>query len=131
MKDFIQVEIVDINELDGYLQKGWELFETTKTVFEDGETSLNYHIGFSAKSKVNELKRIIKFYEDHGFKEELFKRVALNNGHDIDDYDSRGGHPVKNDTISFLERYEAAVNNKQTKFYKKLTSEEIAERYNL
>jgi hypothetical protein len=129
MKDFIQIEIVHSNEIDKYLQKGWEIIETTKMVYDDGGSRLNYHIGFSARSKVNELKQILKIYEEYGFKEELFKKVAQSNGDNIDNYDeSPSGHPVGNETVSFLEQYEATVNDKQTKFYKKLTPEEIAER---
>lgn len=131
MKDFIRIEVVGANEVEQYLKKGWEIIETTKNVYEMGESTLNYHIGLTARSKVNELKRIIQLYEENGLKEELFKKVAQNNGHNIEDYDqSPDGHRFRNDTISFLEHYEEVVNDKTTKFYKKLTSEEIAERYN-
>jgi hypothetical protein len=132
MKDYIKAEVVEYRELDSYLQKGWEIFETTKTVFDNGESTLHYHIGLQARTKINNLKHIIQLYEEHGLKEELFKMIAEINGDNIEDYDqSPDGHRVKNEMVSFLEQYEAAVNDKQTKFFKKLSSEEIAERYGL
>lgn len=130
MKDYIQVEVVSSKEVDKFLKAGWELIETSKTIYDIGESELNYHVGYTARRKIDDLISVIKEYEKYGLKEELFKKVAETNGHNINDYDEgRDGHFVRNETVQFLEKYEAAVNNKNTMFYKKLTSEEIADKY--
>ena len=132
MNRYIKVEVCSANEVDKFLEKGWEIIETTKTHHDIGETTLNYHLGYPLTSKINDLKNIIHLYEKYDLKDELLKKVADYHGDNLDDYDFGGpGHYVNNDLTRFIEMYESSVNDKETKVYKKLSSEEIAERYGL
>lgn len=75
MKTFVEIDVVDVQE-----------------------TSLRYHVGLPAEVRIDELKQILKLYEKYGFTEELFTKIAEENGHDLDDYSYNGGYSVNNET---------------------------------
>jgi alanyl-tRNA synthetase len=125
MRDFVEVKIVYANQIDDYLKDGWEIIDTTTLVLGNGESKLEYHIGLPPKAKIDQLKQIIKLYEEYGFKEELFKKIAEKNGHDLNDYTEGSGFHVNNETTQFIENYEKIVNNKVIKLYKKFDLKEL------
>jgi len=130
VKNYIIVDVVRDDKIDQYLKKGWEIIETTRTVYDNSESLLNYHIGYPIELKIRDLKIIIEAYEKYGFKEELYKKIAESNGHDLEEYDTfNGGNYVVNDTVNFMEEYEFSVNNNRIKYYKKLSQEELKNRY--
>jgi hypothetical protein len=124
LKNFIRVDVVTANDVDKRLAKGWEIIETSKTAYDMGETTLNYHIGYSGNRLVTDLLDIIRKYEEHGLKDELIKRIALTNEDEINDiYEISAGTSfqkrIENSTVEFMKKYEAAVNNKNIEFVKK------------
>lgn len=102
MKTFVEIDVVDVQE-----------------------TSLRYHVGLPAEVRIDELKQILKLYEKYGFKEELFTKIAEENGHDLDDYSYNGGYTVNNETTRFIEKYEKIVNGKRVTLCKKINVEEF------
>ncbi|WP_150284171.1 hypothetical protein [Rummeliibacillus sp. TYF-LIM-RU47] len=127
MKEYSHVLTVSSEEVRSYVDRGWEIFETSKNAYPEGGVSTEFHIGYPLRKNYEELLKIIKLYEKHGFKEELGQKVFDDS---IDNYDTgREGHHVNNDMTSFLENYDMNVNGYVTKYYKKLSSEEIEEKY--
>lgn len=78
MDTYMQVDIVNSDEINNYLSKGWEIIETIKinTDCSQFETRINYHIGLSAKVMVDKLITIIKDSEEHDLKKKLYEYVA-------------------------------------------------------
>lgn len=132
MKSYKHLEEVTISEIDKYLSIGYEIVETEKRVFEDGEERVYYHVGYPLETQFKELKDVISLYEQYGLKELLFSKIAESIGEVINDYDDRNGHVVSNEVTKNLSLYERAVNeNPRVKYYKKYTSEEIELKFNL
>lgn len=129
MKKFLDIIDCGPGSVDSFLEKGYEIIETTKDIHPDGET-LTYHLGYPMETHYQELKEIIDLYENHGLKEELFKKIGESIGENVSDYeDSPGGHKVNNELVKSLEKYERIVNRKNKKYSKKLTNEEIKAKY--
>jgi hypothetical protein len=120
MKDFLKIVTVEDNKVDSYLKDGWELIDTTREAYGDGGFYLKYHLGLSTRSMMMKLNKIIEKYEEFGFKEQLFEKVAVSNGEIYDDYsDSPSGFRSTDATIDFMESYERNVHDKNIKYYKK------------
>lgn len=68
--------------------------------------------------RVDELLEIIKHYEEHGFKDQLFKKIAEANEENADDYIDDGGIPIS-ETAKYLSWYETTVQNRRISFSKK------------
>jgi len=120
MKDFIKIVTVQDHQLGSYLKDGWELIDSTKEGYGDGGFYLKYHLGLSTRSMMKKLNNIIEKYEEFGFKEQLFEKVAVSNGQRYDDYtDKSMGLRSKDATIEFMESYERNVHDNDIKYYKK------------
>lgn len=120
MNDFIKIVTVNNREVDRYLKDGWEIIDTTKEGYGDGGFFLKYHLGLSTRTMVMKLKEVIYSYEEHGFKEQLFKKVAESNGEDYSLYSNSisNGYISKDATISFMENYEKDIHDKKISYYK-------------
>lgn len=128
VKKFLDVTDCGSGSVDSFLEKGYEIIETTKDIYPDGET-LTYHLGYAEETHYQELKEIIDLYEKYGLKEELFKKIGESIGENVSDYDSHGGHTANNELVKSLEKYERVVNRKNKKYYKKLTQDEIESKF--
>lgn len=120
MTDYVRVEVVGSGDkVDKYLNEGWEIIETTKSAYPEGDTFLSYHIGLPAKVLLDNLLEIIHEYEKRGFKDKLFQAVAEENGEKIDDYETSGFFNVSTASTDFMEGYEKVVNNKRVSYFKR------------
>ncbi|MEK5215300.1 hypothetical protein [Psychrobacillus sp. FSL H8-0487] len=120
MKDLLKVLTVQEGSVDKYLNEGWEIIDTTKEGYGDGGFYLKYHLGLSTRSMMKKYKEIIDTYEDYGFKEQLFEKVAVNNGEKYEDYsNTQSGRRTKDITTDFMERYEKVVHDKEVVYFKK------------
>ena len=120
MKDFLKVITVQEGSVDKYLQDGWEIIDTTKEGYGDGGFYLKFHLGLTTRSMMIKYKEIIDSYEEFGFKEQLFEKVATSNGENYKDYsDTRVGRRTKDLTTEFMERYEKNVHDLEVTYYKK------------
>lgn len=130
MKEYSQVITVSSSEVEVYVDKGWEIFETSKQAYVEGDVTTVFHIGYPLRKNYEELLKIVKLYEKYGFKEELGQKIAELLDDNLENYDTgREGHYVNNEITSFLQNYDLNVNGSVQKYYKKLTQEEIEERY--
>lgn len=119
MKDFVKVITVQEDSIESYLKDGWEIIDTTKVGYGDRGFYLNYHLGLSTRSMMTKYKEIIDSYEKFGFKEQLFKQVAISNGQKYEDYtNSTIGRRSKDETIEFMENYERNVHDKIISYYR-------------
>ena len=117
MKDYIRLEILASGDsVDQYLSKGWEIIDTTKSAFPEGDTFVKYHLGLPSKVLMDNLLSIIKEYERHGLKELLFESIAKQNDDNVNDYDTNGFHSTKNELTNFMQTYEDVVNNKKVTY---------------
>jgi hypothetical protein len=128
MKEYIRLELVGSGEVHKYLEDGWEIVETAKQSFPDGETRVDYHIGLPARVMVDKLMTVIRDYEEHGLKEKLFVGVAENFGENASEYEAGAGHSTPSKTARYMETYEKTVNDKNVNVRKKYTQEELQER---
>ncbi|PFO03738.1 hypothetical protein COJ85_13930 [Bacillus sp. AFS076308] len=128
MNDYIRVDVVGAGLVDRYLKDGWEIVETAKQSYPDGETKVDYHIGLPARVLVDKLTAIIKDYEAHGLNEQLFDGVAKGFDENASDYETGMGHATSSKTARYMENYEMIVNNKEVVVNRKYTQEELAER---
>lgn len=115
MKDYVRTDCIREGNINSYLADGWEIIETTKVLVEYPDTTaLEYHIGLPARVLIDKLLGIIKDYEKYGFKEELFKKIAEENGKNLDDY-VRGG--IGKDAVAeYMTNYEKVVDNAYTEY---------------
>ncbi|MGG4124823.1 hypothetical protein ABEV79_15070 [Bacillus licheniformis] len=120
MRDYVKVEAVESDvRLDNLLKQGWELFATNTYEFYPRDQRTKYHVGLPAKVRIEELKEIIRKYEEFGFKEQLFEKVAKENDEKIEEFSYDGILPIQTKTTDFIEEYEYRVNDKQVRIYKK------------
>ncbi|MCY9097634.1 hypothetical protein MOE49_00810 [Bacillus inaquosorum] len=128
MNEYIRVDMVNSGQVDKYLNDGWEIIETAKRSYPDGETTVEYHIGLPARVMVENLLSVIKDYESLGLKEKLFEGIAEGFGETASDYEIGMGHTTSSNTARYMEEYERIVNNKIVKVFRKYTQEELKER---
>jgi hypothetical protein len=129
MKEYIRVDLYGSGQVDKYLQDGWEIIETAKQSYPDGETKVDYHIGLPAKVLVDKLTSFIRDYESLGLKESLFEGVAKGFEENASDYETGAGHATPSKTARYIENYEHIVNNKIVTVRKKYTQEELNAEY--
>ncbi len=129
MKEYIRVDLCGSGQVDKYLQDGWEIIETAKQSYPDGETKVDYHIGLPAKVMVDKLLSVIKDYEAQGLKETLFEGIAEGFGENASDYETGMGHATPSKTARYMENYERIVNNQIVTVRKKYTQEELNAEY--
>ncbi|KAA6475747.1 MULTISPECIES: hypothetical protein [Bacillus] len=121
MREFIEVKVTESEaELDRLMKSGWELFSTTTYLVVPKDQRVKYHLGLPAKVKIEQLKEIIIKYEELGFKEQLFAKIAEENGESMEGFSYSGGRPLESDTANFIQRYEELVHDKQVRIYKKI-----------
>ncbi|MEC1440520.1 hypothetical protein P9D57_17670 [Bacillus sonorensis] len=119
MRDYVKVEVVESDvRLDYLLKQGWEIFATNTYALVPGDQRTQYHVGLPAKVRIEELKEIIRKYEEFGFKEQLFEKVAKENGEKIEEFSYGGGLPIQTKTTDFIKEYEYRVNDKQKEIFK-------------
>ena len=123
MKDYIRLEVLGSGDsVDKYLSNGWEIIDTTKSAYPEGDTFVNYHLGLPAKVAMDNLLLIISEYERHGLKEKLFEAIAKQYDDNVDDYDTDGFHSTKNELTNFMQTYEDVVNNKKVTYHNRKES---------
>ena len=116
MADYVKVIKTSNDKVaNGYIKRGWDLIDTYKAIGTDeyGEPMGSfpvYNLGLSSKEFTNKLLGIIKEYENHGFKEALFEKIADEQG-DQSGLDS----PV----AKFVTNYKEIVNIRETPNSKK------------
>ncbi|MFA9144879.1 hypothetical protein [Bacillus safensis] len=118
MKDYVEILDLDYTEnVNKYLQAGWEIIDTLKVkVYEDDR--LNYVVGYPATKKVEDLKEIIRNYEEANLKVELFKSIAANNDHDFNEIESTH-YGESNATTDYMNFYEKTMDSKKKYSIKK------------
>lgn len=118
LKDDVEILDRDYTEnVNEYLQAGWEIIDTIKVkVYEDDR--LNYVVGYPATKKIEDLKEIIRNYEEANLKVELFKSIAANNDHDFNEIE--GTHyGESNATTDYMNFYEKTMGSKKKYSIKK------------
>ncbi|KKI90676.1 hypothetical protein WQ54_19340 [Bacillus sp. SA1-12] len=121
MKEYIKVEITsDDNTVDKLMKQGWEIIATNNYVIEPPDSRTQYHLGLPAKVRIEELREIIRQYEEFGFKGQLLQKIAEQNEDKLEDYTEHGGRPAYGETVNFIKKYEDVVNNKNVNLYTKL-----------
>lgn len=125
MKEYLKVDVVGSGQVDKYLKDGWEIIETVKQSYSDGETRVEYHIGLPAKVMVKKLTAIIRDYEKQDLKEKLFEGVAESFGENASDYETGFGQTTNGKTARYIENYEKIVNDKIINVYKKYAEDEF------
>ncbi|MCG1020772.1 hypothetical protein [Sutcliffiella horikoshii] len=125
MREYLKVEVLtDENRIDKLLKKGWEIIATNNYVIEPPDSRTQYHMGMPAKVKIQQLKDIVKKYEEYGFKDQLIQKVADQNGDNIEEYTIGGGRPVYSETATFIQEYEDVVNDQNVSVTKKFKDED-------
>lgn len=125
MKNYSSIEVVTSGEIDKYIKKGWEIIDTTRYSYDGGpnDVELKYHIGYPLQKKYEELLSIVKLFEEHGFKEKLFTKIAEDEGVNLEEFSTGGGFALDQSysVLEVIKKYENVVNDKKNmKFYKKV-----------
>ncbi|MBT2627193.1 hypothetical protein J7I81_17860 [Bacillus sp. ISL-32] len=106
MKQYMKLKETDyVSTVNELLSKGWELVETVKGYGADFGEKTWYVLGYPYESKVKDLTSIIEDYERHGFKSELFKKVAEENEESYRDI-LDGKASSKSKTVEYMTDYE-------------------------
>ncbi len=116
MAKYCRIQKMDANFVDSYLSKGWELIDTTKELSSFGETTITYHLGYPINSYIDDLKGIIKKYEELGLFEELKKRLCEKEGINIKGLREESfylGNPPKSEAVNFLNHYVNVIKNEK------------------
>lgn len=112
LKEYVEIiELSHMQNVNRYIQEGWEVIDTLKRNIMHEEEVLNYVIGYPIKKRVEDLKEIIKAYEEKGLKEELFKGIAEDNGENYTEI-HEGSYQKQNETSKFMNKYEKALDSK-------------------
>ncbi|APH69755.1 hypothetical protein BAX60_21190 [Bacillus subtilis] len=110
MKEYVEIkELRPSENVNNYIKDGWEIIETLKQKNYEME-ELSYVVGYPAKKKIEDLKEIIKTYEDRGFKEQLFKSIAEENSEDYAEI-TESYYSQQNETTKFMNNYEEVLDN--------------------
>ncbi|MEB4594489.1 hypothetical protein JR311_09725 [Bacillus velezensis] len=110
MKEYVDIQEIQYSDLKNYIREGWEVIDNYKI-----DEKYIYVVGYHYKQKVEDLKTLIKIYEDFGFKEQLFNAIAkINNDNytKIKKYSSKNDSFYRNETTEFLNRYEKILGTK-------------------
>ncbi|MDL5141142.1 hypothetical protein [Bacillus atrophaeus] len=112
MKQYMELKETDyVSTVNELLSKGWELVETVKGYGADFGQKTSYVLGYPYESKVKDLTSIIEDYERHGFKSELFKKIAEENGDNYTDIlDGKASSKAK--TVEYITEYEQTLDRK-------------------
>ena len=133
MKNYSSVKDVTSREIDKHLKNGWEIIDTTRySLGGPDDTELRYHIGYPLQRKFEELLSIVRLFEEHGFKDKLFEKIAHEEGINLDDFSTGGGYQIGQDylTLEFIKKYESVVNEKENvEFFKKVKFENVGESF--
>ena len=119
---YTKIATASEKNVNDYLDKGWKLLDTTKSAYDSSgnDTSITYHLGYPVENRISDLLAIIKLYEENGLKEELFSKLAMESGIDLNDYSNGGfGWKVNHPTLELLTQYEKVVNDKDVEYYSK------------
>lgn len=126
VREYVKVEVLtDANEIDKLMKQGWEIIATNNYVIEPPDARTQYHLGLPANVRIEQLREIVKKYEEFGFKDELLKKVAEQNGENIEDFTTHGGRPAYGETPAFIKKYEDAVNNVDVRIYREFKASEF------
>lgn len=117
MKEYVRINVVGANEVDRFIQKGWEIVETSKEAYPEGDTFTKYHVGLPAKHLMNELLQIVKAYEKHDLKSKLYEAIANQSGEKVGDYEA-SSYSAGTELSNFMETYENVVNGRFVKYAK-------------
>lgn len=128
MKEYVRIDTVGEGEVESFLADGWEIIETTKDLFDHETTRIRYHVGLSARTLLEKYKSIIDDYERFGFKDELFRKIAEENGEDITKYSS-SGKTTNDKTPMYMEKYYKVIHNQIKHFYEEYTQKEIEDNF--
>lgn len=112
MKEYIEITTCYPQEINKKLSEGWEIIDTTKDSSDYSE-SIIYHLGYPASARIAELIKLLKLYENHGLKEELFKKIALDNNEESEEFIIGSSFDNYSPTAEFMTNYEKIVNNYQ------------------
>ncbi|OMC83617.1 hypothetical protein BK128_18075 [Viridibacillus sp. FSL H7-0596] len=124
MKTYHSIKTASERDIDSLLKTGWEIIDKTISSYDGtaNNTSIVYHVGYPLEKQYNDLLSIVRLFEVNGFKEQLFDKLATDDGFDMSEYsDIGGGYPLIIEDIPVLEtitKYENIVNNKKIKFYR-------------
>lgn len=124
MGDYVRVfETANEEDVNEYINKGWDLIGTSKITQHDGDASyIKFTLGLSTKEYANRLLAIVKTYEKHGLKDTMFEKVASEIGSSVNWYNLKAKKslswyelselaPSKAPLAKFMTDYEHIVNN--------------------
>lgn len=115
MKQYVEISTCYDRQINDRIKDGWEIIDTVNSREQD---TLVYHIGYPAALRIQELKEIIKKYEEFGFKEELFNKVAESNNDKVENYQKGGGgFSSQNPTVTFMSDYDRLVDDDEQRYY--------------
>ncbi|AVM25529.1 hypothetical protein [Bacillus pumilus] len=119
MKDYTEILEIDTRDkVNKYLEEGWEIIDTLKIKYPE-QDFLKFVIGYPASKKIEDLKAIIRRYEEANLKVELFKSIADNNGHDFNEIEEDSNYGDSNATTDYMNFYEKTMGNEK-QYSKKL-----------
>lgn len=119
MADYARViETGSIDEAQRMIDNGWEIINTTTVTEPDGHSYFKYLIGFSYKDMANSLLSIVKDYEEQGFKDQLFEKIALKNDEKLEDYTRGGFYSASTPLTKYMKNYDLVVDDKITSYEK-------------
>lgn len=111
-------------EADNFISLGWELIDTTKPHNYDDGSRIEYHLGYPASLLARELLSIVKLYEKHTNRDQLFEKVAEEFADNLDSYlKVTGGYDTMNTTNAlplWMAKYEFIVNGEVMTYGKRI-----------
>lgn len=128
MKNYSSINVVTGSEINEYIQKGWEIIDTSRYSYDGGANNveLQYHIGYPLQRKYEELLSLVKLFEEHGFKEKLFEKIAESEGVNLQEFSTKRGYTLDQtyEVVQFMVKYESIVNGKDNiTFYRNSPSD--------
>ncbi len=115
MKDYYQIrEVSDVEILNACIKDGWEIIDSYST---GGD--LRYHVGLTKDTVIENLRKVISMYEEHGMKDMLLKKVGESLGDDINDYEETTFQPSLNPLAQMVKFYEQWVNEEDVMLKRK------------
>lgn len=124
MVDYVRVlSTASAEKADNLISLGWELIDTAKPHNYDDGSRIEYHLGFPVRLLAKELMAVVKSYEKHTSKDQLFKKVAEEFDDNLDSYLEKTGGYDTTDTMNplalWMAKYEFIVNEKIVTYGKK------------
>jgi len=112
LKDFTEILEIDTKDkVNEYLKEGWVIIDTLKIKYPE-QDFLHFVIGYPATKKIEDLKSIIRRYEEANLKVELFKSIATNNDHDFNEIEDTH-YGESNATTDYMNFYEKTMDSKK------------------